>query len=132
MKTNSTDIGVLLLRVSFSLSLMVIHGWAKTSMALAGNTDFPDPLHIGSRMTLILLMIAEFFCPILVIIGWKVRLAVIPIWVAMMVALTIFHAGDPFADRELAYVYAAAYTAIYFLGAGKYSLEYLMSQAKKK
>lgn len=95
-------------------------------MVFKGNFDFPDPLGIGSPITLFFLVVAEFICPILIIAGIKVRYAALPIVFAMLVALLVFHAGDSFEDRELAYVYAGAYVAIYFLGAGKYSVDYLL------
>lgn len=132
MKTNLTDKGSLILRVAFSISLIMVHGWDKLSMVLAGDFDFLDPIGIGPTFTLILLAVAEFICPILIIVGIKVRYAAIPIIIAMLVALLIFHSGDSFEERELAYVYAVAFITIWFLDAGKYSLDYFIAERNAK
>lgn len=132
MRIKFTDLGALLLRVSLSMSMIIIHGIDKLSMVLLGNVDFPDPLGIGVTTTLFLLVVAELICPVMVIIGMKVRYAVIPIVGAMLVALLVFHAGDAFAERELAYLYAFGFLTIFLLGPGEYSVDHRFQKTIKK
>ncbi len=51
---------------------------------------------IGSKLSFNLVIFAEFFCGLLVLIGFFTRLAVIPIFIDMAVAFFIAHAKDPF------------------------------------
>ena len=132
MNTSISKFGALLLRVSFSISLIMIHGLEKLMMVINGQHDFPDPLGVGSLPTLLYLIFSELVCPIFIIFGFKVRFFVIPILVAMLIALLIYHAGDSFADRELAYVYLFAYARIYLAGSDKHSLDFYLSQRRTK
>lgn len=124
------NIGSAVLRISFAISLLIIHGWDKLLMVLTGDFDFPDPLGIGPSTSLVLLVIAEFICPIMVIVGFKTRHATIPVIISMLVAMFVFHSGDPFEVRELAYVYAMAFVSIFFLGGGRYSIDFLLHASK--
>ena len=93
---------------------------------MEGEDNFPDPLGIGSLTTLLLLIMAEVISPLFVIMGFKVRYFVIPVLLTLLVALLIFHAGDTFEDRELAYVYLFAFGVIGVLGGGRYSLDHYL------
>ena len=127
MNERAQDVGVLLLRVSFSISLLVLHGLEKWSMVISGTHEFPDPLGVGPLVTLLWLVLAECVSPVLILMGFKVKYATIPILIAMAVAFLIFHAPDGFAERELAYVYFFAYAAIGLLGPGRYSLDHYLN-----
>ncbi len=59
----------------------------------------------------------------LVIIGFKTRLAAIPVIITMAVAAFIVHAADPLGTKEMAILYLIAFTVIALLGAGKYSVD---------
>ena len=123
----------MILRITFTFSLLWVHGLDKLQLFLAGAQEFPDPLGVGPVLTLGFLVLAEVLCPILVLVGFKVRYASLPVILAMAVALLIFHAGDPFADRELAYLYLAAFSVIALIGGGRYSLDgYLAIRSKSK
>ena len=90
------DLGLLILRVSLS-AFMLTHGLPKLSRLLEGNADgFPDPLGIGSTMSLVLAVIGEALAPVMIIPGLMTRLATIPVITAMSVAAFIVHSGDPF------------------------------------
>ena len=92
------------------------HGWGKFFSFSEKMEYFPDPLGIGSTLSLGLATFAEFFCGILLIIGCCTRFAAFNLLVTMLVAGLIFHAADPFAKKELALLYAAGF--FYFLLAG--------------
>ena len=116
------DIGLLLLRISFSAS-MLTHGYGKMGKVIAGNFSFANPFGIGEVPSLILAVIGEFVCPILIIIGFKTRWAAIPAASTMFVAAFITHWNDPFSKKEMALMYFFGFTAIALLGSGKYSVD---------
>ena len=121
MKKASIDFGVLLMRVGFSVGMMT-HGYGKFLKVIQGNFEFGDPIGIGPTFSLILAAIGEFIAPILIILGWKTRLATIFPTLTMLVAFAIAHDGDPFSRKEKAFVYLIAFLTLYFTGPGKYSL----------
>ncbi|MCG2420325.1 DoxX family protein [Aequorivita sp. F47161] len=116
------NIGLLLLRVGFGC-MMLTHGVPKLLKMLSGDFSFGDPIGIGSTPTLILAVLCEVFFPILVIIGFKTRLAAIPVIITMASAALIVHAADPLGTKEKAILYFVAFTVIALLGAGKYSVD---------
>lgn len=127
------DFGALFLRVSISI-LMLVHGIPKLNMLLSGNADqFADPIGLGSTFSLILVVGAEFFCSIMLILGAATRLFTIPLIINMSVAAFVAHMNDPFQQKELAVIYLIIYIAIAFIGAGKYSVDgYLIARSNCK
>ena len=117
---------LLFLRASAGF-MMMTHGWPKLVSFSSKAASFPDPFNIGSNISLILVIFAEFFCSILVIIGLGTRWAAFPIIVTMAVAGFFIHGKDPFSERELSMLYLAAFTAIMILGSGSYSLDKAIS-----
>ena len=124
------DLGLLILRVGFSVSLVVLHGYGKVGRFLEGSAKFPDPLGIGSSLSLGLAGFAEFLCALAIILGFITRLATIPIIVTMGVAFFIVHGGDPFADRELAFLYLIGFVCLFFTGPGRISVDEALSRRK--
>lgn len=125
------DIGKLSLRLLFGVSLALNHGWPTLKGAISGATDFPDPLGIGTEMTMAMAGFSEFICALFVVAGLFTRISVIPILINFAVAFFIFHSGDPFGRKELAYLYLSSMSAIMMLGPGKYSLDYLLFRESK-
>jgi len=116
--SNSYSLGLLVLRVGIS-AMLLIHGIQHAEILFSSKISFTDPIGIGSTVTLILVLFAEIICTILIIIGFKTRLATIPPIILMFVAVAIVHKGDPFMARELALLYLIAFTAVGLLGGGK-------------
>ena len=128
----TSDIALLIIRVGFSAS-MLTHGWPKLQRLFNGSIlPFSDPLGIGSQPSLILAVIGEVLAPILLIIGLKTRLSVIPAVATMAVALFAVHWNDAFKKQELALLYLLAFLVLLIAGGGKYSLDGLMSGNKKR
>ena len=121
MKTASINFGLLLLRVGFSVGLMT-HGYGKFMKVIQGNFEFGDPIGIGPTFSLIFASIGEFIAPILILIGWKTRIASLFPIITMLVAFAIAHDGDPFSTKEKSFVYLIAFLTLYFTGPGKYAL----------
>lgn len=120
--TSTYHIGLLFLRLSFS-GMMLTHGIPKLMKLTEGNLDFGDPIGIGNTASFILTVIAEAICPLLIIIGFKTRIAAIPVIITMWVAAFIVHGADALASKEKALLFLFAFITICLLGAGKYSVD---------
>ena len=122
--TKNYQVGLLLLRIGMS-GLMLTHGIPKLLRLLEGDMSFGDPLGIGSSLSFVLVVIAEFLCPILIILGIRTRLATIPVIITMLVALFLVHWNDPIADKEKALLYLTGFLTIALAGGGKYTIKKL-------
>ncbi|KPM31226.1 DoxX family protein [Croceitalea dokdonensis DOKDO 023] len=122
---------LLLLRVAAGI-FMLTHGLGKLDRLFGDEViQFADPLGVGATASLALTVFAEVFCSILLILGLGTRLAAIPLLITMLVAALIVHSNDGFGRQELGLLYAVNYITLLVLGAGKYSLDYLISKNKK-
>ena len=123
MKSNTSDLGLLVLRLGFS-GLMLTHGWGKLQMLLEGQgAEFPSVMGMPGTLSLVLAVIGEFVAPILIIVGWKTKLASLFPIITMAVAAFVVHASDPFGKKEFPLLYLFGFLAIFLLGAGKLSIE---------
>lgn len=116
------SIGLLFLRIAIG-GFMLVHGLQKLSAFGALSGSFPDPIGIGSQLSLILAIGAEVGCSILVIFGFGTRLAVLPLAFTMAVALFVVHGADPWKVKELAAIYLASYAVLFLTGPGEYSID---------
>lgn len=116
---------LLILRLAFGGLMVMLHGWPKLEKLLAGNTQFADPLGIGSELSLLLAALAEFVAGLLVSLGIATRGALVPLILTMVVAVFVQHSADPLAKKELGLLYLAAYCALFLAGPGRYSVSSL-------
>jgi len=122
------NILVLILRISLA-AFMLTHGLPKlTKLLEGGEIQFGNPIGLGSSLSLILVVFAEFFCSILIGIGLGTRLAAIPLMITMLVAAFISHGADPFRRKEVALLYLLFYLALFIIGSRKYSIDYLLTR----
>lgn len=123
-KPNREDISLLLLgfRILFGVLLMT-HGIQKLSNFSELSTTFPDPLNVGSQISLGLAIFGELACSLGFIFGALYRLALIPMIFTMGMAFFVIHSNDPWATRELAFVYGVVYILMFIAGPGKYALD---------
>ena len=125
-----TPEALLFMRIVFGGLLVVNQGWPTLQQFLSGATEFPDPLHLGARTTMALMVFTEFFCASLVTIGLLTRLVAIPIAFGFTVAVFIHHWPDPWSYKELPSLYWASFIIIAILGPGKYSLDEVLFRRK--
>lgn len=122
MKRN-IDLGLLILRVGLA-AMLLTHGIPKFLEFIGGNMSVVgDPIGIGSLVTTLLVILAEFIAPVLILIGLKARMAAILVMILMSVAALVVHAGDPFEVKEKALLYLVGFTVIALMGAGKISMD---------
>lgn len=122
---NSYNLLLLALRVLFGL-LFLNHGLAKWANFELLQNSFPDPLNISSRSSLVLAIFGELICSFGFIFGFFFRLSIIPMIVTMFVAYFVVHGSDPFATRELAFIYMSMFVVLMFAGPGKFSIDYVI------
>lgn len=129
-RKNCTDTGILLLRAGFGI-MILMHGIGKLQDLISGANDFPDPIGIGSTLSLALVTFAEFICAILLIIGLFTRLALVPLIITMLVVVFIHEAHLDLFDKEPPVLFLIVFIALFFTGAGKYSMDYRAMRKKK-
>lgn len=122
MNKNFTDLGLLILRVGFS-GMMLTHGIPKIGKLFETPIKFLDPIGVGEIPSLILALIGEVIAPILIIIGFKTKLATIPVIITMIVAAFVIHAADPLSVKEKAILFLIGFVVILFTGPGKYAID---------
>lgn len=112
-----------LLRLFPSLFMALLHGLAKFNKMDILITRFPDPIGLGSAVSLYLVIFAELGCSILLMLGLYTRLATIPLMITMSVAAFIVHINDPISKIELPVIYLTIYVVLFIMGPGKYALK---------
>jgi putative oxidoreductase len=118
----STDVGKLILRVAIG-GLMLFHGINKLSGIdfICGRiAEIGLPGFLGN-----LVYLGEIVAPILLLVGFRSRIAGLLISATMVVAVLLVHAGDIFSlgehgesAIEVPLLYFFGGLAIYFLGGG--------------
>jgi len=119
------DVAALLLRLIFG-GLFVYHGYQKVIHYNEYLNYFTDIIGIGKKLSYNLLIFAELVCGFFVTIGFLTRITVIPIFIAMSVAVLIAHAKDTFQIKELPFLFLLLSIVVFVLGSGKYSVDNLL------
>ena len=121
----STDCALLLLRLGFGLSLLLLHGWGKLMKFSELSDKFPDPLGIGHTPSLVLAIVGEVLGSSLVVLGWFTRFGALCAAVTMGVAFVMVHGmrlRGP-GNGEDAMIYFFGFIAILLAGAGRFSVD---------
>ena len=127
------DLGLLVLRVSLGLAMLLGHGLSKWSKLIGSEEiKFADPFGIGMEMSLVLAVFAEVFCSALLIIGLLSRISLIPLIITMAVAVFYIHFSDGFAGFEKALLYLIGYITLMVAGPGKFAVDTLINLKFKK
>ncbi|WP_077154209.1 DoxX family protein [Bacteroides bouchesdurhonensis] len=126
-KPNTTKVSLFLLAVRIIFGILLMnHGIQKWSNFQELSMTFPDPLGIGSPLSLGLAIFGELVCSMGFIIGFLYRLAMIPMIFTMSVAFFVIHANDVFVVKELAFIYLVVFILMYIAGPGNFSIDYFI------
>ena len=124
------DLAALVLRLGFGFYMLLGHGWGKLKLLMSGEEiQFFSFLGLSAKYSLILAVIAEFVACVFIILGYKTRLAALPLIITMLVAIFVVHGADPWfmygnpSSKEPAFIYLIGFLSIYLLGSGKYSVD---------
>ena len=74
----------------------------------------------------------EFFGGLLFALGFLTRFVCLPLIITMLVAVFGAHQGEIAGDAEHAFMYLLVFIAFFFIGSGKWSLDYLVQALRKK
>lgn len=118
---------MLLLRLSVGI-LMLMHGYDKLIHFAAKQNTFMNFLGIGSTMSLALVVFAEFFCSLFLILGLFTRLATIPLIITACVIIFKVNNGHIFKDFENAPLYLTGYLVLLLLGPGRVSVDSMIGK----
>lgn len=122
-ETNLDNAGKLLIRLAAG-GMMLTHGIPKIGRLFGeGPVKFADPFGLGPEISLSLAIIAEVICAVLVMVGFKTRIATIPLMLTMLTAAFYAHWNDPFSKKELPLLFFLVFLAILIMGPGKYAID---------
>ena len=113
---------ILFARIIFGF-LFLSHGIAKLHMYSYAPETFPNPIGLGSGLSLWLVLFAEILCTLGFILGTLFRLSLIPMIFTMCVAIFVIHSGNPLAAKEPALMYLTIFVLLYITGPGRFSID---------
>ena len=116
------NVGILLTRIVFGFYMMM-SGYDKLAHFAEKKAAFMNFLSLGSTTSLILVVFAEFFCALFVMIGLFTRLSAITIVICMSVALFKAHGGDILNTGSHATMFLTVFMMILMVGPGKFSVD---------
>lgn len=125
-----TDLATLILRIVFG-GMFIFHGWPKLANYSNMVEMFNDPIRIGNEASVALVVFAEVFCGLFVLLGFLTRFSIIPIFITMLVAYFVAHKTDPFMNKMLPFLYLFLCVIIFILGSGRYSLDAVLFNRNK-
>jgi putative oxidoreductase len=122
---SSYDFALLVLRVWLGLDLFFKHGVEKITRFSQMSAHFPDPVHIGPRVSLAYALLSDGICSLLVVLGLATRLAALIIVINLTVAFTLVHHFATSGPRsgELPLVFLGGFLAVLIAGPGRYSVD---------
>lgn len=123
----SFNLAIFLLRLSLGV-LMIPHGYDKLVNFAKYKGDFMNFLGMGSTLSLALVVFAEFFCSVFLIMGLFTRVVVAILLIEMIVVVFKAHNGNIFADGEHGSLFLAGFVAILLVGPGKASLDGILGK----
>ncbi|MFT5884176.1 MAG: putative oxidoreductase [Arcticibacterium sp.] len=117
------DFSIFILRVGVGV-LMIPHGYQKLLKILNGQFSFADPIGFGEGSSLMLAAFAEFFCSLLLVLGFFTRTALFFLIFTMTVVVCVVKMGQGLAEMEKGLLFLIPYISLFIWGPGRYSLDY--------
>lgn len=132
MEKSNTSIALLVLRSGAAL-MMLTHGIPKLMQFFSGEPiAFASVMGMSMGVSLALAVFAEVVCSVFIILGLGTRMATIPLIITMLTAAFYIHANDPFSGKEMSLLYALIFIVLLITGAGKYSIDHILSKQLKR
>ena len=127
---NAFNIGIFVLRVVAGLAMAINHGYGKlTGFSQTAGNMARNPYHLPGNIAAGMLVFAEFFCALLIVLGLLTRFASFALVVAMGTAFFFSHKADLFAKgSEPAAVFLVIFFALLLVGPGKFSADKLIGK----
>ncbi len=122
----SVNLAALFLRLFIGI-MMLRHGIEKIENFSSLEPTFFDPIGLGSKWSLIMIILCEAGCSCLILLGLFTRLATLPLIFSMTIAAFFVFPEVKMSTVELPLMYMGIYVAILILGPGKYSADQMIS-----
>ncbi len=116
-----------LIRLCFGFLMIANHGLTKMMNFATLAIDFYDPIGIGHKWSLVLVIFAEVFCSMLIVLGLFTRFAVLPLIISLLVAIFSVHHGIN-AGAEMALLYITSFVTLLLCGPGRISVDGMMKR----
>ena len=113
---------ILILRLAVGI-LMLLHGYDKLMHFAQYKGQFMDFMGIGKTVSLSLVVFAEFFCSLFLILGLFTRLATIPLIVVTCVIIFKVGKGQMSGDNENVTMFLTSYLVLLLVGPGRASVD---------
>ena len=123
----STDFGLLFLRVSGAILLLYVHGIPKILHFQSELKKIEDPFHLGQGLTLVLAIFTEVVCAILILFGFRARIASLPIVFLLMVSMIFVHPDWTVAEGQFGWLLIIVFGTVALAGPGQYSADAKLS-----
>ncbi len=121
------NVALFVLRVGAGL-LMMNHGYTKLVKFGTLKQSFMNFAGLGSATSLSLVIFAEFFCSILIILGLFTRLAAVPLIIMLSVIHLKVTQGQFFGDGELPSLFLLCFLTIFLVGPGRASVDSMITE----
>ena len=121
------NIAMLVLRIGGGV-LMMSHGYSKLVNFQKIAPDFMNFLGMGGTVSLALVVFAEFFCAIFIILGLFTRFAAIPLVIDMAIAVSEGHQMKIFTEGEKAALFFLIFFVLLLVGPGRVSVDGMMKR----
>ena len=108
--------------------LLIGHGLPKISNFTELSSTFFDPLRIGHRNSLILVILSELFSSMLLVLGLFTRIVAFIIVFELTVVVFVFHHGQPLKNFELPAMFLTSVFTIMIVGPGRVSVDGMMGK----
>ena len=113
---------MLLLRLGVG-ALMIHHGYDKLIHFSEYQDKFMDFMGMGKTLSLALVVFAEFFCSLFLILGLFTRLATIPLIILTCVIIFKVNEGQVFDKFENVPLYLLCFLVLLIMGPGRVSVD---------
>jgi putative oxidoreductase len=123
----AVNAAMLILRLAIGI-LMMNHGYYKLTHFGELQHKFTNFMGMGPALSLALVVFAEFFCSLFLILGLFTRLATIPLMITMCVVIFKINHGNVFDDAENAPLYLVSYLVLLLVGPGRVSVDSMIGK----
>jgi putative oxidoreductase len=134
LSVNPVGIDALSIIRVFTGILMLLHGKIVFDSQIMNGMGESMSKDMGMPFPLLMAYLAkgsEFFGGLFFALGLFTRFVSIPLVITMAVAAFIAHHGEITGDGEHAFLFLLIFVAFFFIGSGKWSVDYLLKRIVK-
>ena len=122
----AVNTAMFILRIGFGI-LLFNHGYQKIIHFNATTEHMPALFGLSASVRASMVIFAEFFCSLFIILGLFTRLSCIPIIISLSVALYKSHGMDVFGPGQAATLFLIGFIVILLIGPGKASVDAMIN-----